>query len=88
MTTQPADQAVPAGTTVTFTAAATGTPTPVAQWQVEATGQTGFVDIPGATAAVFHLGAATAAQDGNRYRVLFTNAAGGVVSNVATLTVS
>ncbi len=88
ITTQPADQSVKAGATATFTAAATGTPTPVVQWQVEAAGATGFVDIAGATAPEFTLATTTDADDGNKYCVLFSNAAGSVVSDAATLTVT
>src|SRR5262249_25118157 len=49
ITTNPTNQTVNAGQTATFTAAATGTPTPTVQWQVSTNGGTSFSDISGAT---------------------------------------
>ncbi len=48
MTLQPAAQIVGQGATATFTAAASGAPTPTVQWQVD-TGS-GFTNLPGSTA--------------------------------------
>src|SRR5207249_511626 len=49
ITTQPANQTVTAGLTATFTAAATGSPTPTVQWQVSTDGGVTFSNISGAT---------------------------------------
>ena len=46
VTTQPASQTVTAGQTVTFTAAASGNPTPTVQWQVSTNGGATFTTSP------------------------------------------
>src|SRR5262249_20168439 len=71
------------GSTASVTAGAWGTPTPTVQWQVSAGGT--FVNIPGATAATYTF-TATASQNGNKYRAVFTNSAGQAVTSAATLT--
>ncbi len=83
VTTQPADQAVCAGTTVTFSSAATGSPTPTVQWQSTADGIT-WTDITGATSTTLSF-VATAADDNNRYRAVWTNVEGPVFSSSALL---
>jgi hypothetical protein len=85
VTTHPLTQSVPAGNSVTFTAAASGTPAPTVQWQVN-TGS-GFTDIVGATNTSLTF-TAQLAQSGNQYRAVFTNACGTANSNAATLTVT
>jgi hypothetical protein len=80
ITTQPISQNVSVGGTVTFTAAASGTPAPSYQWKVD-----GLV-IPGATASSLVLTSAQTSDAGN-YTVSATNSSGTVTSNVATLTV-
>jgi hypothetical protein len=81
-TTQPISQTVNSGSNVTFTAAATGTPTPTFQWFK------GTTALSGQTAATLSLTAVTAA-DAADYKVVATNAAApsGVSSSVATLVV-
>ena len=49
VTTEPANQSVNAGDTATFTAAASGYPTPTVQWQVSTNGGSSFSNIGGAT---------------------------------------
>ena len=51
ITTHPSNQSVPAGVTVSFSAAASGSPTPTVQWQARR-GDT-FSDISGATATTY-----------------------------------
>src|SRR5208283_3980449 len=76
------------GQTASFTAAATGTPAPTVQWQVlAANGGTSYVNIPGATSTTYSF-TAIAANSGNLYRAVFTNALGQVDTNPATLTIS
>jgi hypothetical protein len=87
ITLQPTNQGVQPGTTATFTAAASGNPTPTAKWQVSTNGGTTWVDIAGATSASYSF---TAAQgdSGNQYRAIFTNGVGSdVTTNPATLSV-
>jgi hypothetical protein len=78
-TTQPASQTVNAGSTATFTVAATGSPT--FQWRKDG------APLPGATAATLSLPAVTFAQAGT-YAVVATNPAGSATSTPATLSVN
>jgi LPXTG-motif cell wall-anchored protein len=86
VTTNPTDQTVDGGDPVTFTSAATGSPNPTVQWQVSTDGGTTWTDRPGATATTLTI-TTTAGDNGNRYRAVFTNAAGNDVSSAAVLTV-
>lgn len=86
MTAQPDNATVNAGQTATFTAAASGTPTPTVQWQVSTNGGGVWADVPSATSATLSF-TASAGQGGNQYRAVFTNGVGPVTSNAATLTV-
>src|SRR5262249_34417144 len=51
VTGQPANHMAGEGNSVTFTASASGVPTPTVQWQVSTNGGVTFNDIPGATSA-------------------------------------
>jgi len=86
VTTNPSSQIVSAGQSVSFTAAATGTPTPTVQWQVSTNGVT-YNNISGATSPTYSF-TATTAQSGDLYRAVFTNSAGTVTTTAATLTVN
>jgi photosystem II stability/assembly factor-like uncharacterized protein len=88
VTTQPVSQTVVVGDTAVFNAAASGTPAPSVQWQLSTDGGATFTGIPGATSATLTLAPVTLAQNGNRYRAVFTNACGSAESNPATLTVT
>ena len=87
VTTQPISQTVNAGQTATFTAAASGVPTPAAQWQSAPSGSITFTNVSGATSTTLTVAATTASQNGNQYRAVFTNSAGTATTNVVTLTV-
>jgi hypothetical protein len=87
VTTNPASQSVSAGTSVTFTAAASGNPTPTVQWQVSTDGGVTWTNITGATSATFTLTTTTASQNGYQYRAVFTNSLGSVTTTAAVLTV-
>ena len=87
ITTQPIDQAVNDGQQVIFSAAASGSPVPTVKWQESRDGGTTWNDVPGATSTGLVFTAA-APQTGYRYRAVFTNAAGAVTTNAATLTVN
>jgi hypothetical protein len=85
VTTQPSPQTVNVGATVTFKSVASGNPAPSVQWQVN-TGA-GFTNIPGATSNTLSF-TATAANNGNLYRAVFSNGVGAPVpSTAAKLTV-
>ena len=60
------------GSTATFTAAASGSPTPTVQWQVSTNGGASFTDIVGATSTTYSFTVA-AADNGKRFRAVFTN---------------
>ena len=80
-TTQPSSQSVTAGASVSFSAAASGNPTPTYQWYV------GGVPISGATSSTYTIASAQTSNSGS-YTVVATNSAGSVTSNAATLTVN
>lgn len=86
VTTQPTDQTVTVGDTATFTAAASGTPTPTVQWQSK-TGDGDWAAVPGATDAKLTVKDAALAASGTKYRAVFTNEAGSVTTAEVTLTV-
>jgi len=101
---QPADVAVVAGQTASFSATASGTPLPQLKWQSAAPGSSTFSDVTGVAAcgttnppgsgtsvtATCTVGPLTVGDSGQRYRALAINAASpaGVTSNAATLTVA
>src|SRR6185437_3702114 len=85
ITTQPANQNVPAGNQATFSAAASGSPTPTVQWQVSTDGTT-FNNIPGATGDTYSFAAASG-QNGKLLRAVFSNSQGSATTNAASLTV-
>jgi VCBS repeat-containing protein len=88
VTTQPTNQSVTSGSTATFTAAASGTPSPTVQWQLSTDGGTTFNDIPGATSTTYTTPATALSDSGRKYQAVFTNSCGTATSNVATLTVT
>jgi CSLREA domain-containing protein len=85
--TNPTDQTVCDGGSVTFTASANGVPSPTVQWQVSTDGGGSFTNIPGATTTTLTF-TATAAENGNQYRAVFTNTGGSATTTAATLTVN
>jgi hypothetical protein len=87
--TQPAGQSVAPGSTPSFTAVATGTPTLTYQWYEIPAGQTTGTAVSGATSATYTLPstATTVANDQDSYYVIVTNGYGQAVSQPATLAV-
>ena len=86
--TQPSNRTTCQNSSVTFTAAATGTIT-TAQWQVSTNGGTTWTDISGANTTTLTLTNVQPSQNGYRYRLVLSNAGCGAVnSNAATLTVN
>ena len=86
LTNNPTSQTVAAGSNATFTAAASGAPTPTVQWQVSTDNGMSVSDILGATSSTYTF-VTTASQNGNQYRAVFTNNQGLATSSAATLTV-
>ena len=86
VTTQPASQTVAVGATASFTAGASGSPSPSVQWQVSSDSGASFTNIAGATAATYTTPATTAGDNGRQYRAVFTNSQGSATSSAATLT--
>ena len=84
-TLQPLAQSVIVGAVVTFTAAATGVPTPTGQWQRD--DGAGWTNIGLATAASYSL-TAVLADSGAQFRYAATNSEGVNYSDAAMLTVS
>ena len=82
ITTQPANQSVTVGQTATFSVTATGTAPLSYQWQKNS------VSISGATASSYTTPATTSADNGAKFDVVVSNAAGSQTSTVATLTVN
>jgi hypothetical protein len=85
ITQNPTNHIVGPGDPVSFTAAASGVPTPTAQWQVSTDGGATFTNITGATSTTYTFTAATY-YNGFRYRAVFTNMVGTTVIGTATTT--
>jgi hypothetical protein len=85
--TNPSDQSVNPGASVSFTAAASGFPAPTVQWQRSTDGGASFTNIAGASSTSYTF-TALAGDNGNHYRAVFTNTAGSATTTAATLTVS
>jgi hypothetical protein len=81
----PANQNVPAGQPVTFTASASGFPVPTVQWYKGAVGS--GTAISGATSSSYTFTTSlTAADNGTSYYAVFTNTNGTASTTAATLT--
>ena len=87
VTLHPSDYSVPAGSIVSFSAAASGNPAPTLTWQVRNSSESqAWNDINGATGTTYTF--TTTAEDHNKqYRVFFINVVGSAATNPATLTV-
>ncbi|MEP7337579.1 MAG: FG-GAP-like repeat-containing protein [Acidobacteriota bacterium] len=83
VTLHPVSQKVCPGKDVVLTAAASGSPVPVVQWQVMV-GSGPWTDIPNATATTL-LVTAAAIKNGNKYRAVFTNPCCDAITNAATI---
>jgi LPXTG-motif cell wall-anchored protein len=87
ITTQPTSHTTATGRTVSYTAAATGNPTPTVAWQVSTDGGKTYAPIVDATTTTLKV-TANADTDGNRYQAVFTNLKGTATTDAATLTSS
>jgi hypothetical protein len=88
ITLQPANQGQVVGSSVTFTAAASGVPTPTVQWDVSTDAGNTWAPIPGATSTSYTLAAVTSLESDYEYEAVFTNSSGSQTTAPATLTVS
>jgi|GEM_PF-938954 len=87
VTSNPSNQTVNSGNSVSFVAAASGFPAPTVQWQRSTDGGGSFTNIAGATSTTYTFTAASG-DNGNKYRAVFTNSTGSATSTAATLTVN
>jgi hypothetical protein len=91
VTTNPSNQTVTYGAaSVSFTAAATGSPAPTVQWQVSTNGGVNWSDIGGAMTTTYTISNPSVAISGNQYRAVFTDSCipRTATSSAATLTVN
>ncbi|MGD0882491.1 MAG: hypothetical protein ABSB09_13070, partial [Acidimicrobiales bacterium] len=87
VTADPVSTTVVSGATATFTAAATGTPTPTVQWEVSTNGGGAFTPISGATSATYAF-TTTSGESGDEYEAVFTNSNGTATTTAAILTIT
>jgi len=85
MVSQPVSKIVTPGTSVSFSASATGSPT--VQWQSSTNGGTTWTNIANANSTTYTV-TSTLAANGTLYRAVFTNSAGSVTSATASLNVA
>ena len=87
ITTQPDNATVKAGETATFTIAVNGTDLTY-QWQIDRNDGNGWVNIDGATAAIYTTSTVDINCSGFKYQCVVSNSAGTDTSNTAVLTVT
>jgi len=88
VTAPPVSQAVLATDSATFSAVASGFPTPTVQWQVSTDNGITFAPVSGATQTTLTIADTTTAESGNDYEAVFTNSSGSATSAAAVLTVN
>jgi hypothetical protein len=86
VTTQPTNQTYSSGGTVTWSAAASGSPTPTVQWQLSTNHGSTWANISGATSTTLTATGQNALENGWQVRAVFTNTAGSATSNAASET--
>ncbi|MGH2960201.1 MAG: immunoglobulin domain-containing protein, partial [Solirubrobacterales bacterium] len=92
ITTDPSAQSIVVGSagevkSVTLNSAGSGTPLPTVRWQKQLSGESAWNDISGATDPDLTFGA-TAANNGDSYRAVYSNVAGEIATASAQLTVT
>ncbi len=87
VTKQPLSVTADEGQAVTFTAAASGTPTPTVQWEASSDGGATWHAIEGASSTTLLIGGVKGTENGEQLRAAFRNSAGEAQSKAATLTV-
>jgi alpha-tubulin suppressor-like RCC1 family protein len=88
VTTQPANQTYHSGGSVSFTAAASGTPGPSVQWQYSFDHGTTWANLSGATSPTFSASGLNGLENGWQVRAVFSNSAGSATSDAATMTLA
>jgi len=99
VTLEPSSQTTSIAGSASFVSAASGDPVPTVQWQVSTDGGGSFSNLSngaqgdgsmvgGATTGTLTISNTQADQNGVQYRALFSNPAGSVPSDIATLTVT
>ncbi|HEY4300401.1 MAG TPA: immunoglobulin domain-containing protein, partial [Candidatus Didemnitutus sp.] len=94
ISSQPSGQTVNAGSSASFTAAASGSPAPTLQWQRMPAGGGGFANISDggsysdATTGTLAVSGTSTTMSGDQFRLVATNTAGSANSNAVTLTVN
>lgn len=86
ITTQPTSVTIAAGSTATFSAAASGSPVPTIQWSYSTNGTT-WTPTSGATSTSYSL-TVNSGENGYRYEAVFANSAGSATTTPAMLTVT
>ncbi|MBS1617009.1 MAG: DUF4082 domain-containing protein, partial [Bacteroidetes bacterium] len=87
VTIQPISQRICVGLAVVFVSKATGSPTPVVQWQVSVNNGASWSNINGEVADTLRW-VPSISDNNNQYRAVWTNSEGVVNSNAATLSVN
>jgi Metallo-peptidase family M12B Reprolysin-like/Secretion system C-terminal sorting domain len=85
--TDPVSQVKNYGDDVTFTASASGNPTPSVQWY-ESIGGGAFNAMPGETSTTLTINCLDMTYDGRRYKAEFTNTCNSLFTNEALLTIT
>ena len=88
VTTQPQSQYYNSGQSLTFTAGASGNPTPTVQWQYSTNGGSSWSNLSGATSTTLTVGPLTNFENGWEVRAVFTNSVSSATSNAATMTLA
>ena len=88
VTTQPTSRSFTAGQSLTFNAAASGTPTPTVQWQYSTSPGATWINIPRATSKTLTTAPLSALENHWEFRAVFSNALGTAASNPATMTLT
>jgi hypothetical protein len=86
VTTQPTNQTYTSGGSVTWTAAASGTPTPTVQWQYSTNHGSTWATLSGATSTTLTVTDQTNFENGWEVRAVFSNSVGNATSNAASET--
>ena len=87
VTQQPTNTTVTSGASASFSAAASGNPTPSVQWWSSTDGGGNWTIIDGATSTTYSF-TANSSENGNQYHAVFTNDFGSATTDAATLTVT
>ena len=88
ITAHPENQTKTIGEAASFSASASGDPTPDVQWQVSTNGGKRWQNLPGATASTYDIPAVTSDLNNYQYRAVFTNLLGSATTHAAVLTVN